>query len=279
MGAAKYSVEQEKQIVEEYRQGISVEVLCQKYGYKGKKSIMDKVKKYHPDDYQEIIKEAQQNRKTWSLSLERIKSNFDAYLIGLLLTDGYVGDRGVGLDLIDEDCIAFISKQTKKNYHTYDYSDNDKAFDKYDRKPRHRILFNDNILIQQLERFGITRNKTLNLQPPQLFDEEYQFLPYLIRGIIDGDGCVFENSNNKKINIYIVTASKVFAEWVAKMLRERLFLQGVAINEKTKANDTDAQLYKVEIYRENDIKKIAALVYDEPFGMERKFAKIDAQRL
>lgn len=66
---------------------------------------------------------------------------------------------------------------------------------------------------------------------------------------------------NGKINIYIVTASKDFAYWLVKVLKERLFLQGISLNNKKPAKDNEAILYKVEIFRERDIKKIMALVY------------------
>lgn len=281
MGSQKYSKEEELQIVEEYRSGISVNTLCEKYGYKGKKSILDKVKKYYPDNYEDIIEEAKNNRTSWSWDISRIKNKFDAYLIGLLLTDGYItsDNTGFGIDLIDEDCISFIANQLKASYKKYEYSSDDKTLDKYDRQPRFRVVLRKKEIVQQLERFGIVKNKTYNLQPPTLYEEEYQYLPYLIRGIIDGDGCIFENSNNKKPNLYILTASKSFAEWLKFILTTRLFLQGVSINLKKSDNEKYADLYKVEIFRENDIKKIQCLVYDEPYGMERKFKKIDAQRL
>lgn len=281
MGGQKYSKEEELQIVEEYRQGISVNTLCQKYGYKGKKSILDKVKKYYPDTYEDIMEEAKNNRSSWSWDITKIKNKFDAYLIGLLLTDGYItsDNAGFGIDLIDEDCISFIAKQLKASYKKYEYQENEKIFDKYERKPRFRIVLRRKGIVQQLERFGIIKNKTYNLQPPQLLEEEYQYVPYLIRGIIDGDGCVFENSNNKKPNLYILTASKDFADWLKHILTTRLFLQGVSINIVKSNDDKKVDLYKVEVFRENDIKKIQCLVYDEPYGMERKFKKIDAQRL
>ena len=46
MGYKKYSKEQELQIVEEYRQGVPVEILKEKDGCKTRKCISDKVKKY-----------------------------------------------------------------------------------------------------------------------------------------------------------------------------------------------------------------------------------------
>lgn len=90
MGYKKLSQEQELLLVEEYIKGSSVQQLMNKYGFKTKKSIIDKVKKYYPNNYKEKINQAQNNRKGYSYSLEKITSPFDAYLVGLLLTDGYI---------------------------------------------------------------------------------------------------------------------------------------------------------------------------------------------
>ena len=56
MGYKKLSKEQELQLVEEYKQGTPVIELMAKYGFKTKKSITDKVKKYYGENYKEIIK-------------------------------------------------------------------------------------------------------------------------------------------------------------------------------------------------------------------------------
>lgn len=49
MSASKLSKEQELQLVEDYRSGMSVEQVRVKYGFKTRKSVTDKVKKYYPD--------------------------------------------------------------------------------------------------------------------------------------------------------------------------------------------------------------------------------------
>lgn len=120
MGQQKLSKEQELQLVDEYLAGASVKSLMAKYNFASKKSITDKVKKYYPDTYTQIINNAKENRKGYSYSLERLKSEFDAYFLGLLLTDGYIArDREIGIDLTDEDCIQFLSSTIGKEYKTY----------------------------------------------------------------------------------------------------------------------------------------------------------------
>ncbi len=54
-------------------------------------------------------------------SLGMLTSPFDAYLVGLLLTDGYVlSDRdGVALDMTDEDVIKFLADTIGTTYKAY----------------------------------------------------------------------------------------------------------------------------------------------------------------
>ena len=156
MGYKKLSQEQELQLVEEYRHGASVQSLMAKYNFASKKSITDKVKKYYPNNYQVIIEEARGNRKVYSYSLQTIQSNFDAYFIGLMLTDGYISrDTDVGIDLIDEDCIAFIAQTIGKEYKKYKPSNGNIVSKEF----RYRFIISDRALVQDLKRFGIVPNK------------------------------------------------------------------------------------------------------------------------
>ena len=84
MGYKKLSNEQEFQLVQEYIDGAPVKVLMERYGFATKKSIMDKVKKYYPNNYKELIENARNNRKGYNYKLEKIENEFDAYYLGLL---------------------------------------------------------------------------------------------------------------------------------------------------------------------------------------------------
>ena len=121
MGSKKLSNEQELILVQEYISGTPVKELMVKYNYATKKSITDKVKKYYGEDYKELVEQARKNRKKHSYNFTTITSDFDAYFLGLLLTDGYITSRGyeVGIDLTDEDCIAFLANAVGTDYKTY----------------------------------------------------------------------------------------------------------------------------------------------------------------
>lgn len=263
MGHKKLSKEQELQLVEEYKQGASVQSLMQKYGFASKKSINDKIKKYYPETYSQTIEEARQNRKSYNYSLEKITSNFDAYFLGLLLTDGYIArDREVGIDLVDEDCISFLSKTIKKEYKTYEPSSGNIKIQ--GKQKRHRLILSDSTLVNDIARFGVIPNKTAILPKPQLLPEEEKYIPYIIRGIIDGDGCIFETSYGSPA-FYIITKSKEFADWLEEILTNRLFMKDI------RKYQTENNLYKIETANQENILKLIVLCYDKPFGMSRKF--------
>lgn len=263
MGTKKLSNEQEQIMVQEYISGIPVKDLMAKYGFATKKSITDKVKKHLGDDYDEAVARAKANRKGYEYTMEKLNSPFDAYFLGLLLTDGYVTTRGtdIGIDLIDEDCISFLAKAIGKDYKTYKSTDNI-------RQDRHRLIVSSPTFVENIKRFGIVQNKTLTLQPPQLLPEEEKYIPYIIRGIIDGDGCVTPTSYGAPSCI-IYTASKEFADWIVYILENKMYMIDIRISSQDKG--TGNLLWRVETSNINNIEKLLALTYDKPFGMNKKY--------
>lgn len=257
MGYKKLSKEQELQLVEEYRKGTPVVELMAKYGYKTKKSITDKVKKYYPDEYENIVKEAQSGRRGYTYSLSELTSPFDAYLVGLLLTDGYVlSDRdGLGLDMTDEDVIAFVANTIGTKYTSYDIEN---------KKTHYRVLITIPGISAEAERFGIVPRKSNIVPGPQLMEKERKFLPYIVRGIIDGDGSVAKTSYGGS-QFFIVTKSEAFANWIKKVLENDFFMDDISIRISNEG------LYRIETANQYNILKLIALVYNKPFGMNRKY--------
>ena len=266
MGQQLISKEQELQLVNEYRQGASVQSLMTKYGYASKKSITDKVKKYFPNEYQQIIEEAKKSRKSYSYTLEKITSEFDAYFLGLILTDGYVArSREIGIDLSDEDCIQFLSNTIGKEYKTYQQQSGNKTVDT--NKKRYRLILSDSDLVNNLKRLGVVENKSAILQGPQLLKEEEQFIPYIIRGIIDGDGCIFSTSYNAPA-FYIITKSAEFANWLIDILQTKLYMADIRL-----CIDKN-EMYRIETANQDNILKLITLCYNKPFGMSRKYINL-----
>lgn len=254
------SNEQEQQLVQEYLNGESVTNLQKKYGYKTKKSILDKVKKHFgrvltEEEKQQIINK----RKNYSVDFSKIDSPFNAYFIGLMYTDGYVcDDNKFGIDLVDEDAIKFISEITGKKYSHYEEKD---------KQDRFRIIFSDKNQIENLKRYHITKRKTFTIKGFDFTEEEEIYLPYLVRGIIDGDGCIYTTSYGKPA-FYISSKSEEFMNWIAYILSHRFYMKDIQVNK------TQDDMWKVETAQEDNINILRILIYNKPYGMARKYNKL-----
>lgn len=263
MGYKRLTNEQELSLIEEYRKGNSVKSLMEKYGFATKKSVTDKIKKHFPDTYKSIIEEAKNNRKDYNYRIEKISNDFDAYFIGLMLTDGYISeDRKVGIDLADEDCIAFLSNSIGKSYKSYEPSSGN--LDINGKKMRHRLILSDIDLVEDLKKYSVTPNKSKTLKGVKLLPEEEKYLPYIIRGIIDGDGCISLTSYGSP-QFYIVSASEDFIDWVKYVLENKLYMKDIHKKKDSRG------LYKVETADKENLIKLKVLCYDKHFGMERKY--------
>ena len=257
---------EEKNMLAEYISGQPVKALCKKYGYASKKSIIDKLKKHYPANYLELMNTAQKNRKGYSYRIPFIRNEFDAYFVGLLMTDGYITKNKeqyrVGLDLTDEDCIKFISETIGVNYKKYDGEEKDL-------KPRFRIVIYEKELIEDLKRFGVVQNKSLTLSPPLLKPEEEKYIPYILRGIIDGNGCVTPTSYGAPF-FCIYTMSTEFAEWLVYILENKMYMKDI------RKRLAENRIWRIETANRENIIKLLALTYNKPFGMSRKYKELSS---
>lgn len=264
MGYKKLSNEQELVMIEEYKNGASADTLAEKYGFKTRKSVTDKIKKHFPDSYEEIFEANRKIKKGYDYKIESIQNDFDAYLLGLLLTDGYISrEKEIGIDLIDEDCIAFLSKSVGKNYKFYNNSSTSLG-----KNGRFRLIWSvGRESIEKMQRLGVTPNKTLGLQPPQLTENEEEFIPYLVRGLIDGDGSIYKNGYGAP-TVSFSCASEDFIYWFKDILEKKLFLKDIVVRKERE------NFFSFQTANQENILKLISIVYNRPFGMERKYLKI-----
>lgn len=262
MSAKILSNEQELQLVQEYLNGESVINLQKKYGYKSKKSILDKIKKHLGRALsEEELKEIRDKRKGYSVDFSKINNPFNAYFIGLMLTDGYICDNTkFGIDLTDEDAIAFLSDTIGKTYTSYISEDEN-------RKIRYRLILSDASQVEALKRYDIVQRKSKILSGFELLEEEEVYLPYLIRGIIDGDGCIYTTSYGKPA-FFIVTASKKFADWLTYILSHRFYMKDIHPYQTTNG------IWRIDTALEYNIRILKDIIYDQPYGMARKYNKL-----
>lgn len=166
-------------IVKLYNEGLTSNEIMKIYNFKTSKSILDILKA-------ENVKIRHGSNSYTSRKIFNFKSldsEFKAYYLGILLTDGYISNNrtNVSVQMADKDVIDFINKNTSGNMIEINRKDSN-------RKTMYRTSIYHSDYKSQLERLGITSNKSLTLQGPKLYDNEKQYIPYILRGIIDGDG-------------------------------------------------------------------------------------------
>ena len=178
------------------------------------------------------------------------------------------------LDLIDEDAIKFISEYIQKPYKKYDpknYNQNSTSslnINKENRKPIYRIIINNPILIEEVKRYHIIKNKTYNLSGFIIMENERKYIPYLVRGLIDGDGWVRKDGKE----FYICSVSLKFIEWVKYCLENYLYMQDINISNRQIEGCKNIFCARTALCK--NIAILKDIIYDEPYGMQRKYLNV-----
>lgn len=258
----------EDEIVRLYKLGKTSEEIAEIYGYKTKVSIIQKLNRNNVQirDSGEIMKG---RRKYKDFNFINIDSQEKAYIIGLLISDGYVSESRsyIGIDLVDKDCIEFISDFININYTTIP-SKNKKH------KTKYRILIYGKEYLEQVERFGIFPNKTFKTKGCELNKNEQKYIPYILRGVIDGDGWIRKDGKE----FFISSASEAFIYWCKNSLEDIGFIN---IKYSFKKNESNG-IYIIRTALKSNIDLLKKEIYDAPLGMSRKYDRLykkNVQRL
>lgn len=107
-----------------------------------------------------------------------------AYFLGFLITDGNVTGNMVRLSLHPKDSyiLETFKEKTKNSNKLYLRKD----------KPEISLSVKNKQWVEDLSHFGVIPNKTTLIYLPQLSKE---YMPHLIRGMIDGDGWISSKSH------------------------------------------------------------------------------------
>ena len=196
------------------------------------------------------------------IELEDIESKkntreFD-YFLGLLATDGCVTDNRIVLDFSEENkellhyWNEFLGNKCNITCHIH------KVF----QVPQYRIAFRNQEVVDFLESYGITPNKTFSI-----------ILKYInwdvLRGIIDGDGCVSVTNKGTTLKVGITSANKKFLEQIQQFLLE-YSIQSF-LNESDR---NESPIYDLFVYKSDDIIKMYEHLYKNAhFFLKRKELK------
>lgn len=137
-----------------------------------------------------------------------------AYVLGLLMTDGYLNkpkknSYRIFLCLNDKELLEKVAKAMDSEHNIV----SSKC-----QKGLYIYTFARERMARDLIRLGMKLNKSLNLKFP---DVPKEYLRDFVRGVFDGDGCVYyhKESKNKRLNTSFASGSKDFIYGLEKALQ------------------------------------------------------------
>lgn len=175
--------------------------------------------------------------KTWT--------NEMAWVLGLFITDGHVSKHThtVTFAQKDERILRLVASYMKADYVLGSFGPT---------KTTPTLIINSKVIKNDLEKLGITSNKSLTVPCP---DVPSEFLPAFVRGVIDGDGWVQKTG----YVINITTASKLFAEGILSIFKTWDLRSEITSNVSVNGN----HVYRVWVKGKTELPKLAKIIYND----------------
>ncbi|MBM6619562.1 LAGLIDADG family homing endonuclease [Bacillus suaedaesalsae] len=194
----------------------------------------------------------QMNRKQSSGRPRKHKVNEDffkkwshemAWVLGLIVTDGCISRNvhSITLTQKDERILKLVAEYMQADFVLAPPG-----------KTRNTptLIINSKIIKKDLERMGISANKSLTIPFPYVPED---YLPSFIRGVIDGDGWV----DHEGYQVNVTTGSKLFAEGLYSVFKlwdlNTKISQYYTINRKI--------IYKTWVSGKVDLIRLATIIY------------------
>lgn len=226
-----FTEEQEQKIVKLYTEEKRGQLYCAKaVGSTNVKKVKEVLYKYHIP-IRNFSQAATASNKNRALKKNeeyfKTQSHNMAWLLGFLASDGTVSSSDntikIGLSAKDKEILEKIKQEVEIENKIVERTTKD-GFDCVDLHwtcAEHK---------KDLNKFGITPNKTFTLKPPQGLQEKY-YIDY-IRGYFDGDGSVnliHSHGEPASLRWQICGASREILEWIVDVLYTRYNIPKVSI--------------------------------------------------
>ena len=191
-----------------------------------------------------------------------------AYAVGLLATDGCIGQDGLWVDLTSKD------REQLENYNKC-LGANIRIGDKNSGSSNKswRVQMKNKHFHSFLVSIGFTPKKSLTIE--KILVPGKYFFDFL-RGCLDGDGCTYSYwdprwKSSFMIYTSFVSASKPFLLWIREEINNRLNINGHITSAKKK------NIYYQLKYAKYDSLKLLKSIYSSknPIYLKRKRLKID----
>jgi hypothetical protein len=198
----------EKKFILEYNDGNTAQHIADKYGFKTSKTILDVLKKNaierRPSKIQTFYKED---------FFEKINSPEKAYILGLIMTDGYIikDYTGFGIQLTKNDgyLLEKIASIIGARQGVTEIICDTKRKTMPNTKDMTRLTVHNRKIAEDLKLLGVTRRKSKTLAYNDCVPKKY--LSHFFRGLVDGDGSIGKDSRGYYW-MTLASASKTFLE-------------------------------------------------------------------
>lgn len=178
-------------IVNRYREGLSAGEILRVIPFKTRKTVYDVLERHGiarrggPADYKKSFDEA---------AFAVVDTPEKAYLLGLLVTDGYViaskaGSPLVGLQMTDREAVEGFRDLLDLPHPVLRIEPKGERH-----KPMYRTVCRSRRMAADLARFGVVPRKSRGTFLPILGEE---LMPHLARGLFDGDGTVSRRADGQ----------------------------------------------------------------------------------
>lgn len=187
------------------------------------------------------------------------------YILGLIITDGCITKNGkkfvICISLKDKEMIEQIRNIVCKTKKVYKDGNN------------YQVKWRNSNDVSYLEKLNITQRKTYTVGVPYFKDN----MSHLVRGLFDGDGCVYNSTTIDKGKKYVyqyigfTSGSKQFVNDLSIFLTDNNI--HFTINEDSRRKDSVNKTYYVKIYKKKDVKKLKNLMYENcnDWKLKRKY--------
>lgn len=205
---------------------------------------------------------------------DEITTPNQAYILGFLYADGHNGISKstitMSLQEEDKDILENIRKEigSEKELEFLDYS-NKNDFG-YSYKNQYRLNMFSSHMCKTLEKIGMTSNKSLSLEFPDIPDNLYS---HFIRGYFDGDGsyCGYKTTNGKFQPLLTFTSTEKFCNSIKNIISQKLNISCGNIYDASCHNGITKVL---SISGVNQVKIVLDWLYkDAELYLDRKYNK------
>ena len=251
----KKEINKEK-VIEMFNQKHTLTEISNYFGYKSNGSIRKLLKN---EGFNTSQMTGQKNRSK-SLN-ENYFDNIDtpnkAYILGWIMSDGYVSKNKLVFGLKDLEILEFIKSETESGHKISEVFVHDKRTNKT--YQQHILQITSKKMSESLNKLGIHQSKSFTVDLPKIDKILY---PHLIRGLFDGDGYVGEGKNS---------AGDLYPRF-SLILSEKLYNSLTPIfndlNIELKKPDIVAEkngdlILKLRVYRKKELRCFFNYIYED----------------